>query len=417
MFSTFFSGPAKIKAQNFHPVLTSETCPSELFSKLEPQDLEWSCATGFVTETQTWYNFLEDGTLIWFQVIHSALGLWYPQIKFACRIFNPKTKDTTWKCINITNFVTPPTSKDKRSCKSDQFTIIHGSGTGEFAEQYTIKAKLDDDLELVLTISRPINANGFKVGRGESFFGIDVSKPEGYVGHRFWPRTKCAGHIIKSGQAIEANGVGMFVRMIQGMRPNLVAARWNFANFQSQEEDVSAIQMEFTTIQAYGREGAGSGGVSVNIGGLIVAGKLVAVTGETVWSGERPEANAPVQSRAIHLECMHDPETGHKQPSQIRYIWQAPVIGDTEPIKAEILADVGTPDAPKGLVAKVDILAEIPAALRLVVNYVANTKPYIYQWVNPGTLWVAGPESLIPGRSKTVNGTFYNQATFLSESN
>ncbi|KDN49874.1 hypothetical protein RSAG8_01939, partial [Rhizoctonia solani AG-8 WAC10335] len=151
MFSSLFSGPTDPKAQNFHPVVTAQTPPSELFSKLEAKDLEWTCAGGFVTETQTWYNFLEDGTLLWCQIIHSAVGLWYPQIQFTCRIFDPATKETTWKSINITGFVTPPPGKDKRSAKSDQFTVTHGQGTGEFAEQYTINANLGNDLQLGLT--------------------------------------------------------------------------------------------------------------------------------------------------------------------------------------------------------------------------------------------------------------------------
>ncbi|CAE6504522.1 unnamed protein product [Rhizoctonia solani] len=414
MFSSFFSA-SDPKAQNFHPVVTSKTSAGELFSKLEPKDTEWTCAGGFVTETQTWYNFLEDGTLLWCQIIHSAVGLWYPQIQFTCRIFNPTTKETTWKSINITNFVTPPPGKDKRSSKSDQFTVTHGPGTGDIAEQYDINANLED-IQLALKICRPASAEGFKVGNGNSYFGPDVKNPEGYVVHRFWPRTRCSGAVIKSGQVIEANGVGMFVHAIQGMRPNLVAARWNFANFQSKDEDVSAIQMEFTTIQAYGREGAGSGGVSVNIGGVVVGGKLVCVTGETHWPGETSAADAPVQSRAEHLDRVTDPETGYKQPTKLRFTWQAPGIGDVAPVLAAVVTDVGTPDAPKGLVQKVDVLGEIPAALKMVIAYAAGTKPYMYQWLNPGTLTVTGPESLVPGGTKTVNGTIYNEATFISES-
>ncbi|KAJ1308080.1 hypothetical protein OPQ81_002145 [Rhizoctonia solani] len=413
MFS-LFSG-SDPKAPNFHPAVTSKTPPGQLFSPLESKDLEWTCAGGFVTETQTWYNFLQDGTLLWCQIIHSAVGLWYPQIQFTCRIFDPKTKETTWKSINITGFVTPPPGKDKRSSKSDQFTVTLAPGTGEFAEQYEINANLED-IQLALKISRPSSAQGFKVGNGHSYFGTDLNKPEGYVVHRFWPRTQCSGAVIKSGQVIEANGVGMFVHAIQGMRPNLVAARWNFCNFQSSDEAVSAIQMEFTTIGAYGREGAGSGGVSVNLGGVVVGGKLVCVTGETHWPSEAPVADAPVQSRAVHLGRVTDPETGYKQPSQVQFTWVAPGVGDAAPVKAELTADVGTPDAPKGLVQKVDVLGEIPTALKMVISYAAGTKPYIYQWLNPGTLSVTGPESLIPGGSKTFNGTVYNEATFISES-
>jgi len=392
--------------------VTSKTAPQELFVKLEPKATEWTCAGGFVTETQIWYHFLEDGTFIMCQIIHSSVGLW-PTIQFTCKIYNPDTKEQTWKSINVSGFVTPPPGKDKRSSKADQFTVSYGPGTGDIAEQYTINANLGDDLQIALTVARPASAAGFKLGRGESYFGTDEAKPEGYVVHRFWPRTQCSGHIIKSGRAIEANGVGMFVHAIQGMRPNLVAARWNFADFQSKADaGVSAIQMDFSTIGAYGRYGAGSGGVTVSVGGVVIGGKLVCVTGETIWPDESPAVDAPVQSRAVHLEPVLDSETGYRQPSRIRFTWKGPVLGgELGDVKAEIEVAVGS----KGLVQKVDVLAEIPYAVKLVLNYVAGTKPYIYQWLNPGTLSITGPESVIPGGSMEVEGTLYNEATFISE--
>jgi len=51
-----------------------------------------------------------------------------------------------------------------------------------------------------------------------------------------------------------------------------------------------------------------------------------------------------------------------------------------------------------------------------MVNYVSGTKPYVYQWFNPGTLHVTGPDSLIPGLSEGLNieGKVYNEATFIS---
>lgn len=278
----------------------------------------------------------------------------------------------------MTNFVTPPPGKDKRSSKADQFSVTHSPASGDSAEKYSINANLGDDLQIGLTVSRLASAEGFKLAQGESHFGTDPTKADGYVVHRFWPRTTCSGHVIRAGRAIEANGVGMFVHAIQGMRPNLVAARWNFADFQSKSEDVSAIQMEFTTTSAYGREGAGSGGVTVNVGGVVVGGKLVCVTGETIWPGDSL-VDAPVQSRAIHLEPVLDPETGYKQPTRVRFTWKGPALGEQGDVKAEIETDVGNPSAPKGLLEKVDVLAEIPQALKLVVNYVAGTKPYIYQ--------------------------------------
>jgi hypothetical protein len=45
------------------------------FGELVPADTEWLAqSSGFVTETQTFYNFLEDGGFVMCQVIHSSTG-------------------------------------------------------------------------------------------------------------------------------------------------------------------------------------------------------------------------------------------------------------------------------------------------------------------------------------------------------
>jgi len=64
------------QAQNIHPI-SSAFKPDELFGELEAEDLHWTCASGFVTETQTFYHILDDGTFLTCQVIHSATGLVY----------------------------------------------------------------------------------------------------------------------------------------------------------------------------------------------------------------------------------------------------------------------------------------------------------------------------------------------------
>ena len=313
--------------------------------------------------------------------------VWYPSIQFTCKIYNPTTKETIWKSINVTNFISAPPGLDKRSCKSDQFSITHKSALGtDHPESYTIRANLADDLQLSLDIVRPAGIPGYKIGKGPrggfSYFGPDVEKPEGYAIHRFWPHDVATGHIISKGRALTAKGPGMMVHAIQGMRPNLVAARWDFANFQSEAYGgVSAIQMEFTTIDAYGRKGDGSGGVKVNVGSLVLGGKLAAVTAETKWPDEDESDEASVVSRATHLGMVADEETGYDTPSEIVFRWAGPsIVADAQgTVDATLKVDVGNPAAPKGLIEKVDVLAEIPYVVKTVVNYVAGTKPYIYQ--------------------------------------
>lgn len=308
--------------------------------------------------------------------------MWFPTIQFIVKVFNPTTKETTWKSINASNFASPPAGSklDKRSCKADQFSITHNLNGDN--ETYTIVGKPTDDLQISIVVSR--QAKGWKLGNGPkggySYFGSNQAKPEGFVVHRFWPRTQATGHVILNGKALAIDGIGMFAHAIQGMRPNLVAQRWNFANFQSKElGGVSAIQMEFTTIDDFGKSGAGSGGVKTNIGSLVVGNKLVAVSGETSWPGETPVAEKADKSQAEHIQPTFDRDTGYKQPSKIVFQWGASAINGEGPFNASLEVDVGGPAAPLGLLEKVDVLAEIPKVLKTVVNYVSGAKPYIYQ--------------------------------------
>jgi hypothetical protein len=425
MFSSLFSTspPVDPNAPTLDPV-SSRYGASELYGELEPKDTEWLCGGGFITETQTFYVITEDELSVMCQVIHSAIGVWYPTIQFVCKVFNPKTKETIWKSVNVSNFVTPPPGLDKRSSKADEFSITYKSNPGsDHPESYKIVANLSEDLQISLDIARPAAASGFKVGKGErggySYLGPDAAKPEGYVIHRFWPLFTAKGHIIHKRQAISVEGPGMFVHAIQGMRPNLIATSWNFGHFQSPEHGgCSAILMEFKTTDAYGKKGTGSGGVRVNVGGLVLAGKLVTVTAETGWPNETPAGDSAIVARATHLKQALDSHTGYKAPAEVVFEWAGPSLVASAPgtVKARLSVDVGDLNNPKGLIEKVDLLAEIPYVVKMAVNYVAGTKPFIYQWFNPTVLTVTGPDSILPGLKDglEIKGTTYNEATFIS---
>ncbi|KAJ3821885.1 oxidative stress survival Svf1-like protein [Lentinula raphanica] len=421
MFSSFFSTapPTDPQSPNFHPI-SSKLKPKELFGELQPKDTELLCtSSGFVTETQIFYITTPDGKSIMCQLIHSSVGLWYPTIQFTCKIYDSEAQKSTWKSIHVTNFTCAPPGSDRRSCKADEFSFTYKSKPdSDYPESYTVHANPAPEVQIFLEVTRPVSASGWKVGSGDeggySKFGPDPSNPEGYVIHRFWPLVKASGHLVINGQATPVEGQGMFVHAIQGMRPNLVAASWNFGNFQSPDlGGVSAIQMEFTTPTAYGMKGAGSGGVTVNIGSLVVAGKLVAVTAETRSPGDANDADAPVKSRVAHLKPVMDPDTSYHKPCELLFEWAGPSILPDKPgnYKASVNVDVGDLQHPKGLVEKVDVLAEIPKVLKMAVNYVAGTKPYIYQWMNPAKLAVNEPGSDAPVE---VNGYMYMESTFIS---
>ncbi|KAF8656180.1 hypothetical protein AX16_002621 [Volvariella volvacea WC 439] len=428
MFSSFFSTSAPVdpNAPTFHSV-ASRYKDNELFGELAAKDSEWLCAaSGFVTETQVFYTITDDGVSLMCQVIHSAVGLWYPTIQFTCKIHDPKNNTTIWKSINVNNFVTPPPGLDKRSSKADEFSITYKASPGsDHPESYTIRANLAADLQFSVDIARPASIPGFKVGKGEqggySYFGADTKKADGYVIHRFWPRFDASGHVIANGKADAFKGVGMFVHAIQGMRPNLVAQSWNFVHFQSpQHGGVSAIQMEYKTLNTYGPKGTNNiDGTIVNVGSLVIGGKLASVTAETIWPGETPSADAPRLCRAFHLKPEFDPDTTYQTPTEVAFRWAGPSVVPDAPgtVTGSLNIDLGTVQKPRGLIEKVDVLAEIPYVIKMAVNYVAGTKPYIYQWFNPATLKITGPDGITPGLSGGLEaeGLVYNEATFISE--
>ncbi|KAJ4477170.1 survival factor 1 [Lentinula aciculospora] len=418
MFSSFFS-TADPQAPNFHSV-TSKFKPTELFGELKPKDNELLCtSSGFVAETQIFYITTTDGKSIMCQLIHSSVGLWYPTIQFTCKIYDTKTQKITWKSINVSNFTCPPPGLDKRSCKADEFSYTHKSKPGsDYPESYTVQANPAPDVQIFLELTRPASVPGWKIGSGDeggySQFGPDTSNPDGYVIHRFWPVLKASGHIVLGGKATPVEGRGMFVHAIQGMRPDLVATAWNFGHFQSPDlGGVSAIQMEFTTTKSYGRKGAGSGGVIVNIGSLVVGEKLVAVTAETKYPNEKSDADSLVKSRVTHLRPILDPDTGYQKPCELLFEWAGPSLVTDKPgtYNASLNVDVGDVEQPKGLIEKVDFLAEVPKVLKMAVSYVAGTKPYLYMWINPSKLVITEPGSDAPVEA---SGYMYNEATFIS---
>lgn len=410
---------------NFHPVQLNFPDQNSLFGPLVQADTEWQCAGGMgPTETQCFYHTQKDGSLVMIQVIHSSVGMWYPQIQFQFRYCNPKTNTNLFKSISVSNFSTAPNAKlDKRSCKSDQFTITLDPAT---PNKYTIEGKFDNDVQVSFVYESL--TPGFKVGAGPkggfTYFGQLSGKPakgdapdtqaggDGYAIHRVWPRCKVSG-IFRIGNDVNdvEGSKGIFIHAIQGMRPNLLAAKWNFANFQSLEDDgVSLFMMEFTTPPSYGSK-------VVNIGAVVVGDKLVSVTagGSGVAGG----------SSATHENPIKDKETGYQAPSAIKFVWEgAQLEGEGQQLESvkggkvhAVLTEqlVTNPEGyqTQGLVEKVDVLGHIPYLVRKFVNYAAGTKPYIYTWLNP----VKASVTLSNGtETKTIDaeGLIFNEATFIS---
>lgn len=369
---------------------------------------------------------LETGAFIMNQIIYSPVGLFQPQVQMTFRYYDPNTGENVWKSKNVDSFQV--LANDKHSCKSSAFTV-NFKNESNGSQSYNVSATLDNDVQLMYSMTRPSEAKGWKLGQGPkggfSYFGENEKSPEGYVVHRFWPYTKTSGMVVINGRAIEAKGQGMFVQAIQGMRPNLVATRWNFGNFQSKENNgTSAIVMEFTTTSGYGKVGASPQErvpQTVTIGSVVCGGQLVSVVGATRASNAAEVPATHVQ----HALCAKDELTGYDVPQLMKFVLQGPaVVGVDKPsadtiVEASMEVSLGSPAATNGLIEKVDVLAEIPYMVRKLVNYVAGAKPYIYQTLNPTHLRLELPASVAKAvgtdSSIEVPGVLFEEHTFISE--
>ncbi|KAK1924293.1 oxidative stress survival, Svf1-like protein [Papiliotrema laurentii] len=424
--SWFSSKSENTAVQNFYPITTY----AKGYGSLTDKDTEWTCASnrGFQTETKTWYSVLEDGSLLLMQVIWSYVGVFVipATAQFTFKHYNPKTKKATWKSVNGSNF-----KANGHGCKCDQFEVKH-EGSANGTETYTITGALDKNVQLNVTLTRPADAPGFKFGEGPdggfSTFGKsrEDGKRDGLVVHRFHPIVHSSGSVILDGQVVDAKGDGMFVHAIQGMRPDSIASRWNFAFFTSgggKEESklgaVRAIQMEFETTDAYGPTGPKSGRTKVNIGTVYTTAKSpvpflavgqTSVNSSATFTDGVDKASTDISS-AKHISPVHDSETGYDAPSGIEFKWSGDRRDGEGRLTATLTVDkLGATQGEGGLIEKVDVLQEIPYVIRKALAAVTGTKPYIYQYHNAATLQVE-----VDGETIPVHGWLFNEASFVSE--
>ena len=240
---------------------------------------------------------------------------------------------------------------------------------------------------------------------------------------RFHPHVLSSGQIMVDGQMIDAKGEAMFVAAIQGLRPDAVAARWNFAFFtttQGSEDErlgsVRAIQMEFETPDNYGAKGAKSGRVKCNIGCVYSSklGQPLVVCSQTGpdaavqaykamnVAGEKNVSSTGEVCLATHTSTARDEETGYDGPTGLKFEWQGAQIGEpTKQVKASLEVATSLEEGKGGLIEKVrknrtawlrktegltdqicvqvNVLNEIPYLVRKALSSITGTKPYIFQ--------------------------------------
>jgi hypothetical protein len=190
--------------------------------------------------------------------------------------------------------------------------------------------------------------------------------------------------------------------------------------------------MEFTTVggNSYGPPR------KVTIGSVVVGEKLVAV----MCGPSREGGVDGVEAEAVHEGPFFlDPDTEYRVPSSIVFTFKGPsllahpdgtVSVTSHPgVNAELRVGVVEPGksvdkkhyAAKGLVEKVDFMAQIPYLVKKVIAAVAGARPYIYTWMNPATAKIEVPAALLgeegAAGTKTVNvqGYLFSEATFISD--
>jgi hypothetical protein len=157
-----------------------------------------------------------------------------------------------------------------------------------------------------------------------------------------------------------------------------IAARWNFANFQS--PSYSAILMEFTTPASYAS-------TVVRVSGIATDGKLLI---------------AGTDGEAKHTETKQDSTNDWPEPTSVSYHWTGKTA-DGKEVTADLVGALGTK------YDRIDIMAEVPGFIKTIVASAAGTKPYIYQYVSKMTIKIKVGDEV-----KEEEGTLFTEATFIS---
>jgi len=336
------------------------------FTELTKDDLRWEVMDSTNVETKTFYMTADNGKCGLVQIIFSnVLGI-RTTAQFNAKIIDPITNATElWASDNLDNFTF---SDDKQHFTSKECSME----ISEDGKTYKIKSSVNKSCIVDITFTQ--TAPGFAAGKnGTSNFGTDPKAPWGRMKHLFWPRCQVEGSLLTQKGPIDFKGRGMFVHALQGMKPHFAAARWSFANFQS--ESYSAIHMQYITPPSYGS-------TVVSVGGIATDGKIL-------FAGTMP----PVS----HDETAPDSDNAWPEPKAVTFKWEGGA--DSAVLSGSLGARTD----------RVDVMGEMPKFVKNIVSGASGTKPYIYQYAPKLTIKVTSN-----GETKEEEGRLFSEATFIS---
>ncbi|ORY16752.1 oxidative stress survival, Svf1-like protein [Clohesyomyces aquaticus] len=335
---------------------------------LTKADMKWKTMESTCVETQTFYFTAENGHFGYIQVLYNNIAGLRITCQFNCQVFYPDRK-SLWASDPLAN----------HGFDEEQYSFYADGVSVELSEDgssYTIKSAVNENAMVNVKITRA--APGFVPGKnGTSNYGTDPKAPWGSMRHAFWPRCNVEGAIITKDGEIDVKGRGMLSHALQGMKPHHAAARWNFANFQS--PTYSAILMEFTTPTSYGSTVVGVGGVATD--------------GKLLFAGTSAECK--------HLGKKQDSDNDWPEPTSASYRWEGKT-DDGKEASAHLEGELGE------RLQRVDVMAEVPGFVKVIIASAAGTKPYIYQYSPKMTLEVKEGDEV-----KKEEGSLYCEATFI----
>ncbi|CDO96017.1 unnamed protein product [Kluyveromyces dobzhanskii CBS 2104] len=200
--------------------------------------------------------------------------------------------------------------------------------------------------------------NGYKIKPdGRSFFSTVPIKGNPNVDrcirHVFSPNCTGSGYIVVNSRRINLQSVPMIlITAMQGLKPNSAAKCWNFATFISHKRCI--LCMEFTTPPEYGEQ-------------------TVTITSDTNKETSKHQVYCGTQHKDSHVKHFGlklDPKTNVEYPNVI----EVPLPMQDGELTSSLLL------GPLNLINEYDILQEMPAVLKSIVEKIEGINPHLYQF-------------------------------------
>ncbi|KAJ3273750.1 putative cell survival pathways protein [Borealophlyctis nickersoniae] len=300
-------------------------------------------------------------------IVYSTMGF-SPNVQISCRYYGPDNFKQG-HAANVSGSYFKP-SEDRLSVVCEPMTVKFDPIKSSY------KVTLSSPSPIIADFTFEPVDGFFQVNNGKVLFKED-DPSYGYISSQFIPKARVTGSIVLKGKVHELDGSGLFVKAIQ-VRPQN-PARWNFANFQSENDALMMYQFEMP-------DGYGYTVDTVNYGSLVLDNKIVAVT---------------VDNFAEHHNTVHDSWSGYPVPTEIELMWSGQAK-DGRPLKIHMKVPL------KHLREKIDLLSELPYLLRTFIQSFV-TSPFLYQWLEDVEVEVS-----LGDEKKVLKGRLFHETTFLA---